>query len=687
MKKRLFSLAMALAVCLSLIPVALAASAQERGVLTYTEMIAPKYEKAFEFCEGLAAVKQNGKWGYIDTSGKTVIPFEYDIAFNFNERLAVVGELVDITGRTDLRDGLYCKIGFVDKNNKYTPFLLDSVQRPKYKYEDGHIIDFEGWERISCNRDVIAYFEPIEDDMDGWESVFHNGHICLYCVDFDAANDGWNGYNLFDTSGKTVDFPLGYEINGYPTSPINEGIAILRRSETSDCAYYDLNTKKMFTNKDMDYAQVGTSFNQGLSLVCTTDYRYDSSQGRTYEICTIGFIDKTGSWIIPPTLPCSNWMVMGLETEYVIFGDTGAAILKNADSNLWGAIDKAGKTVIPFEYDQLWPYSFGLSAFEKDGKWGYLDEQGKVAIPAQFSIAGFFSEDGYAVVSKGNEAYLIDYNGNRIPGTDKISMENYFVRTQAENDSPATTEVELGDSSVAYGIFTQDETGNSLRMIVPSEYLIIQKNGKFGYAHVEYLPTLPEVGDMDEWAYEEVTAAIKENLVPNNLQNLYLNDINRGEFCELVMQALETITGEDMDALVTEKAGITLDKAVSGYPFKDASDRTVVAASALGIVNGKGNQTFDPYAAISRQEAATMLMRAASVLGANTTTVTSADFADSSNIAVWAKDAVNFVYQVNVMNGIGNNLFDPLSAYTREQSYMTVYRLLLAVTGRDASEV
>ena len=35
----------------------------ERGTMTYTEPIAPQYEAAKLFSEGLAAVRQGGKWG------------------------------------------------------------------------------------------------------------------------------------------------------------------------------------------------------------------------------------------------------------------------------------------------------------------------------------------------------------------------------------------------------------------------------------------------------------------------------------------------------------------------------------------------------------------------------------------------------------------------------------------------
>jgi len=48
-----------------------------------TIIITPQYQEAQLFYEGYAAVKKNGKYGYINESGKTVIPFNYFTAKPF----------------------------------------------------------------------------------------------------------------------------------------------------------------------------------------------------------------------------------------------------------------------------------------------------------------------------------------------------------------------------------------------------------------------------------------------------------------------------------------------------------------------------------------------------------------------------------------------------------------------------
>ena len=44
-------------------------------------IVEPVYDEALHFTNGLAAVKQNGKWGYINARGEVVIGFYYDDAY------------------------------------------------------------------------------------------------------------------------------------------------------------------------------------------------------------------------------------------------------------------------------------------------------------------------------------------------------------------------------------------------------------------------------------------------------------------------------------------------------------------------------------------------------------------------------------------------------------------------------
>ncbi len=71
-------------------------------------MVVPaQFDEAFEFTEGLAAVKAGDKWGYIDRSGKFVIAPRFAGAFHFANGLASV--------QIDKTSALW---GFIDRTGK-----------------------------------------------------------------------------------------------------------------------------------------------------------------------------------------------------------------------------------------------------------------------------------------------------------------------------------------------------------------------------------------------------------------------------------------------------------------------------------------------------------------------------------------------------------------------------------------
>ena len=83
--------------------------------------------------------------------------------------------------------------------------------------------------------------------------------------------------------------------------------------------------------------------------------------------------------------------------------------VKSKDSKC-GFIDRSGKVVIPFEYEDAGNFSEGFAPVKKEGKWGYISRSGEVKIPFEFDEASDFSEE-YAVVSQNGHAGFIDKNG------------------------------------------------------------------------------------------------------------------------------------------------------------------------------------------------------------------------------------------------------------------------------------
>ncbi|NLZ52178.1 MAG: dockerin type 1 [Thermoanaerobacteraceae bacterium] len=186
---------------------------------------------------------------------------------------------------------------------------------------------------------------------------------------------------------------------------------------------------------------------------------------------------------------------------------------------------------------------------------------------------------------------------------------------------------------------------------------------------------------VSQWAVEDIEKAISLKLIPPLMQKNYRENINRADFCKLAVNLLVQKTGKTLEELLKENPA-----SIQYNTFTDTADEEILAANALGIVNGVGNGRFNPNGMISRQEAAVMLMRTAVVLGITETDELPEVFADREAFADWAKDAITFVSSLKdkssnkkIMGGVGNGNFAPLGSYTREQAVVTMLRLFNAV--------
>ena len=115
---------------------------------------------------------------------------------------------------------------------------------------------------------------------------------------------------------------------------------------------------------------------------------------------------------------------------------------------------------------------------------------------------------------------------------------------------------------------------------------------------------------------------------------------------------------------------------VSAYQYGPFSDVPADAwyapyvnwAAANAIVNGTSETTFDPNAAISRQDMAVMLYRYAQQYGIVLPEQTAAPFTDEGSVAAYALPAVQALHRAGVINGMPDGSFRPYDTATREQA-------------------
>ena len=651
------ALALTLGLGLTALPAWAAEETPQRGVITYTEVIAPEYEAVENFSDGLAAVKKDGKWGFADTGGSVVIDFQYDDVHDFSDGLAPVK-----------KDRMW---GFIDHNNNV---VVDFQYDRAYEFSEGKSVvhAFEDIEHTDGNWYFDAGFVSVDGTYTPFECpekyerfrgpyfiLANGGKYSGGIIGFDMASDFGVPVYLYNSSGELISTS-----DARITNEPNEGLIPTQYLEYETWknlgGWMDMDGNIVHQYK-VEFFGPGETVEGYWGVTTTQSYRHIYWVGpftggmapaieATYNAETdeytelMGFIDRaTFDWI-PGLEPQFESYAYAFGDNYgplALFVNGLAMVTKDGKR---GAIDKRGNTVIPFQYELSLTVAEGRIAFQQDGKWGYLSAAApyEVVIPAQYERVTMF-HNGLAAAYDGTDAFLIDWYGNRVPGMDTLDPSVYF-----EDDGIVHT---------------------------PGEYVIIKRDGKYGIGHIEFLPDLPEKTQMDDWAYDEVVEAIEEDLVPVDLQNLYHNDITRIEFCRVAVQTVEATLGQDIAGVVKEKTGRSLSDWQNEYPFNDTTSRDVIAAYALGIINGYGNGRFAPNSRISRQEAAVMLSRVAKLVGVDTTGVEGTVFTDGDKTADWATEAMNFVSHYGIMQGIGNDTFDPHGTYTREQSYMTVLRL------------
>jgi hypothetical protein len=172
----------------------------------------------------------------------------------------------------------------------------------------------------------------------------------------------------------------------------------------------------------------------------------------------------------------------------------------------------------------------------------------------------------------------------------------------------------------------------------------------------------------DDWALDDIAKAINHKILPEKLQNNYMEKITRERYCELIIGLLDT-----------KQPQVYKNPSNLNVFFEDCQNSAVGILHINGIVSGRGAGKFDPDGFLTRQEAATILFRLMCLYGLNYDVKTTkydkdAAYADLESVADWAKDAVNAVMNAGIMIGDGS-YFLPKSPYTNQQAIITILRL------------
>jgi len=365
----------------------------ETGITIYPTSIKAGPGEETVFSEGLAPVKEDDEWGYINIKGEYVIKPQFKYAFQFSEGLAPV-----------MND--YGDWGYINNKGEY-------VIEPQYRW---------------CEK-FSEGLAAVEDIKSGWGYINSDGEYVIE-PDFNTAYSFINGFAIvngkdgwvcINTKGETV-VECGYYLDSYTRPQYSDDMVVIVEGDnpygTSDMLGVNVSQSQCklgYTNTGGDVVikpqfSYAESFSEGIAFVSDENgYRYINKKGETVKVLErpyYGGIEDFG--------PNINGY-----TKYARTFNEGFAAIKDGDKV--GFINIDGDVVIEPRYDNVSYFSDGLALVEIDGKYGYINTKGEMVIEPQFDAAKSF-HNGVAAVNEGEKWGLIDEKGGYITEPQYMSV-------------------------------------------------------------------------------------------------------------------------------------------------------------------------------------------------------------------------------------------------------------------------
>ncbi len=181
--------------------------------------------------------------------------------------------------------------------------------------------------------------------------------------------------------------------------------------------------------------------------------------------------------------------------------------------------------------------------------------------------------------------------------------------------------------------------------------------------------TTVDMSSLSSWAKDIVTNYYLAQMLPTGQCHDYQDALTR---LDLVVMA---------DQLIGYTAGYGNLGSIT-VPFEDIGDLSysdmiaVLRCNLIGVVNGNGDNTFNPDGLLTREEAAAILVRVqAYIQGQDYVVQGTANFTDSDQISDWALETVTSAQEQGLLQGNGDGTFDPQGQMTREQMIVALARI------------
>ncbi len=415
------------------------------------------YSRVFSFNHNLACANKDGKTGYINRKGETVIPFIYDSYADFNDDGVVVIEKENIK---ILIDTLGNEI--IGVNHGY--------EEINENFPDDHVLWIKKngkWAFFDLKGKPLTPF--VFDEM-------HPANICSYQPNL------WYGKNLrwfykglivvekngqFAVLNEKMEYVVPWETYQWISPMSIGGLMIVKQKNKYGLLNHQL---KLIQPVEFDTISNYPSINH--------EQNYPSfwakKNGKYYIFDTLGQWKDNIEYDYINLLQANFYLVRKgklkwrldrygtpiIEDYTIVREDEDGFIVKK--DTLFGYIDTRNEIILPFEYEDIIGEHLGNIFVKKNGKWGVVDDENQQLVPCKYDYIAYAWDDDK---NKNGRNYIVVQN-------DKFGK----VTENGEEIFPCmydgiTTWVEYGPDGHYVMIGNKmgliDETGNTM---IPIQY-------------------------------------------------------------------------------------------------------------------------------------------------------------------------------------------------------------------------
>ncbi|BFT75526.1 WG repeat-containing protein [Paenibacillus sp. P36] len=348
----------------------------------------------------LYPIQVDGKWGYINKSGKIVVEPTYAWADDFHDGVAVVLLNNNSDGSKQTMEQDSVKYGAIDTTGKM-------VVKPDYSYITKYNEGVAGAIQVDAMTYDLTYFildskgkvlYTLPPEMQIVSMLFNGTGLQTQSEGLILVQDDKTEmYGYIDRYGKLI-IPVQY----HEASSFSDGLAIVK--DDKHYQYIDKTGKVMI---DASKYVSGKSFSGGLAAVAvqnkdrsTVEYGYIDTKGnmkiepkyaRAYDfseglakVCvgesinqySIGYIDETGAYKIGPTLNDSYDETLITEGLAPIADGAGGYMNKEGKVSIAPVITKDESNYL--KRNMAGAFRSGIAKVSlSDGRIGYIDRIGK----------------------------------------------------------------------------------------------------------------------------------------------------------------------------------------------------------------------------------------------------------------------------------------------------------------------